>query len=500
MQIPLLAGSRITVVTLDDRVELLLPPSPVEGPANVGNAVREALRDPVDSEPLRALVPKNGRVTILTDSWALPLPAPQNDPRREALAVIIDELERAGVRGDRLKVLVAGGLARRSTPADLEVRFGDQLVRRLYGRLLAHDVEDPDLAEIQSPAGDPVLVNRALVDVDTVVCVSAAESIVDGGPGTLLGASDVGSARQAVDSPSLLAPDGPSAVRAREIGNALAAQVALAGVSLTLSHPVWDGALTNVPYERAAVERFASSSARQAFSLLPSPVRRRIVHNRLPKVGTAAVFAGSLTEAHDAALGLMRITRGLPISTPLDGLIMGVPPVTPYPPLERANPVDAAYLGLGYALRLWGGRFPITDGGTLVIQHRLHRRFAHPTQAPHRVFFSSLRPSASIEPSSLAEAEEAAARNGSAIAAYREGRSCHPRLPFAQWEACAPARQRLGAVLVAGCRDATAARRLGFVPVRTLPAALEMARATRDGDTRLGALLTPPFFPLLVSA
>jgi hypothetical protein len=49
---------------------------------------------------------------------------------------------------------------------------------------------------------------------------------------------------------------------------------------------------------------------------------------------------------------------------------------------------------------------------------------------------------------------------------------------------------------VAGCRDAPAARQLGFVPVHGIGAALGMARAA--GAERIGYLLSPPYFPLLV--
>ena len=56
--------------------------------------------------------------------------------------------------------------------------------------------------------------------------------------------------------------------------------------------------------------------------------------------------------------------------------------------------------------------------------------------------------------------------------------------------------QRLGAVLVAGCRDAQAARQIGLVPVHNLPTALEMARGR--GARRIGYLVAPPYFPVTV--
>jgi hypothetical protein len=51
-------------------------------------------------------------------------------------------------------------------------------------------------------------------------------------------------------------------------------------------------------------------------------------------------------------------------------------------------------------------------------------------------------------------------------------------------------------VLIAGCRDAPAARQLGFVPVHALGPALTMARGA--GARRIGFLLSPPYFPLVV--
>jgi hypothetical protein len=66
------------------------------------------------------------------------------------------------------------------------------------------------------------------------------------------------------------------------------------------------------------------------------------------------------------------------------------------------------------------------------------------------------------------------------------------------WRACGPSLDRLGAVLVAGSRDATVARSLGFVPTHGLRAALAMARGRAEGPLRLGFLPSPPYFPLRV--
>jgi hypothetical protein len=47
-------------------------------------------------------------------------------------------------------------------------------------------------------------------------------------------------------------------------------------------------------------------------------------------------------------------------------------------------------------------------------------------------------------------------------------------------------------VVIAGCRDATAARQLGFVPTHGISAAFTMARGLGGDGHRVGFLLSPP--------
>ena len=110
--------------------------------------------------------------------------------------------------------------------------------------------------------------------------------------------------------------------------------------------------------------------------------------------------------------------------------------------------------------------------------------------------FSALRDARDRD--ELAEAERTAAGDERALTTYRAGAACHPLLPYADWAGCGPALSRLGQVIVAGCRDAAAARTLGFVPSHGMSSALEMAHGVAGGRARLGILLAPPYAPLLV--
>ena len=172
-----------------------------------------------------------------------------------------------------------------------------------------------------------------------------------------------------------------------------------------------------------------------------------------------------------------------------------MPHTTPYLPREAPNPATAAYLGLGLALRLWRDAFPVVEGGTAILLSRFSRRFPHPTQQPYRALFQALRAGEGREPTSWPRPSDSPPaireRSTSTEAAARATRSS----PFTEWSACQPAIGRLGAVLVAGCRDAHAARQMGFVPTHGVGAALAMAQGRTDRPLRIGYLLSPPYFP-----
>ena len=134
-------------------------------------------------------------------------------------------------------------------------------------------------------------------------------------------------------------------------------------------------------------------------------------------------------------------------------------------------------------------------GGTAIFCHLLPRGSPWPTQTPYRALFAD--PRTARDTDAMRAAEDEAVRDEIAIRDYRSGRSCHPLQPFVEWSACDATAHRLGAVLIAGCRDSASARQLGFVPVHGLNAALEMARGR--GAKRIGYLMAPPYFPISIS-
>jgi hypothetical protein len=490
-RIPLLADSRVVVAEPGDDDLILRPPAPREALDDVPAAVREALLFPLGGPPLEDLVTRGGTATVVIEQPSLPIPSALHGPRHAAIAAAVDELERLGVA--HITILVAGGLLRRTAPREIGLLVPPEFRRRFRGRVVVHDTEADDLVEVGSSGSILLRVNPALVETDLVVTVTAAETVLHGGPSALVGAAGT-EALRAASALSLLEPTSAPGWRlAVELERLLGLQVPVIGVSLALNLPRIAGSLAGYPQDQAAIERMLRSRARRALQLAPTAVRQRML-DRVPREQTAvAVYAGRPSVAHAEALLRATMFRGTELTEPLDAIVLGIPSTTPFVPRERPNPVSAAYLGLGLALRMWRNAPPVRQGGTVILVHPFTRRFPAPTQTPYRALF--FEPHTARDVDALRAAEQAAASDTQAVAAYRAGHTCHPLQPFVEWEACDVAKERLGAVLIAGCRDSLAARQLGLVPVHGLGAALEMARGS--GARRIGYLLAPPYFPLL---
>ena len=203
-RVPLLSGSRIALVPVGNDDVVLRPPGEPQQVVEVDAAVRDALRYPLSGEPLAAITPRGGRATIVVEPAAMPLPGAPQDARQTAIAVAIAELERCGIPDERQTLLVAGGLGRRFEQQDLERLLSPPQARAFRGRVVVHDAEDEELV----PVGEGIRVNPALLATDLVLTVTAAETILHGGPGTLVAACDAETVRAASGADSLLEASG----------------------------------------------------------------------------------------------------------------------------------------------------------------------------------------------------------------------------------------------------------------------------------------------------
>ena len=495
-RVPLHSGSRLPVVALPDNALLLTAPPPLDPLANVGAAVTEALRYPLAGPPLESLAQRAGTATIVVQPPALPLPSPDDDPRRDALAAVLDALEQSGVPNERQTLLVAGGLARRAGRRELEQLLRPDRARGFRGDIAVHDCEDEALRPLEVD-GRVHRIHPALVETDLIVTIGAGETVLHGGATALLDACAAGTCRLA-EAVSLLEPSVATGWRlAADLEAALARSTPLIGVSLVLDRPHATGLYRGYPWSEEARRSLARSPFRRLLNVSPAVLRRRALAGIGRELCVVTALAGPPSVAHAEALVRGAPIRGAVVPRQLDTIVVPLPWEGLHLPREPLNPITAAALGLGHVLRLWRELPPLAPGGTVILLHPFSRVMGHGPQAPYRTLFAALRDGTGRR---LRSVEAAAARDRRALAAYRNGKAPHPRLPFADWESCRDVLVRAERVIVAGCRDAGAARALGLVPSHNAATALEMAQGLAGGSGLTGVVLGPPYPVLSVDS
>ena len=278
--------------------------------------------------------------------------------------------------------------------------------RRFKGRVSVHDAEAGDLVDLGRSGNVDLRVNPALVETDLVVTVTAAETVLHGGPAALLAASGRESLR-AAGALSLLETSSSQGWKlAVEIERRLSERVPVTGVSLALNAPRLGGPFAGYPHDQEAIDRVIGSRVRRVFQFAPGRVRQRVLE-RLPREQTAAaVYAGTPSVAHTEALLRATVLKGVSLGGAAGRARDRDPADDALAPRERPNPITAAYLGLGLALRLWRNAPPIAAGGTVILIHPLPRRFERPTQTPYRALFYEPRTARDVD--AMREAELAA--------------------------------------------------------------------------------------------
>jgi hypothetical protein len=494
-RIPILSGSSVQAIDVPDGTRTLSAPPPLDPIGDVAAAVRDALHFPLEGPSLDEVAERRGRVTILVEPPVLPLPGVPDDPRRDAVAAVVDDLRRIGVPSERQTILAAGGLGRRAGRRELEALLRPDRARSFHGDVVVHDCEDEALVTVGDTSAGPLRVARALVETDLVVLVTAAETVLHGGPAALLGACGAETVRLATRGESLLEPSRSEGWRlARETVATVGARVPVIGVSLVLDHPRPTGRWRGWPHDPDTRRRLARSHLRRVHNGAPTGVRRRLLHHLGRELEVVGVQAGPPATAHVEALLRGIAVRSATLSSPVETLVVPVPWKSATVPRDAVHPLAATAIGLGIAARLWRNHPPLVEGGAVVLVHSFRTAFARPSTRPHRVVYDTLRAGG---PAALVEAEREVAADPVALAEYRSGRAPHPLLPFAEWDAGAATRARAGRVIVGGCRDAAAARTLGFIPSHNIDTALDMARGVTGGDT-MAVLVAPPYPPLVV--
>ena len=145
---------------------VVLPKAEQGGDDEERALVRDALARPVGTPALRALVRPGQQVAIVVSDMTRPCP-----PAR-LLPPVLEELAAVGVRDADVTVIVALGLHRAQTAAELATLVGPAIYARV--RVVNHDPQDVVRLGVTS-RGTPVELFRPLVEADVRICLGNLE-------------------------------------------------------------------------------------------------------------------------------------------------------------------------------------------------------------------------------------------------------------------------------------------------------------------------------------
>jgi len=166
-------GERMIAVRLPERTKITQPGlsislPPAESPKI---AIEQALRAPLDLPPLREMAKPGWKVTIAFDDPTVPCFAPVWEV---AIRLVLEELNRGGVKKRDIFLLCANALHRKFTRRELARIIGNGLVEEFGYRLLCHDAEDPEILTYLglSASGYDVEINRLVTDSDLTIYIN----------------------------------------------------------------------------------------------------------------------------------------------------------------------------------------------------------------------------------------------------------------------------------------------------------------------------------------
>ena len=155
----------LTADVQDGRIKAILG-SAVSSNSIVNKTEREivsdALAHPIDALPLCEMVKQKRHVTIITSDHTRPMPSHITMP------LLLSEI-RKGSPDAEIIILVATGLHRATTPAELETRFGTEIYKN--EKIIVHDCKDKNAIRQVGvlPSGGNLLLSKYALDADLLV-------------------------------------------------------------------------------------------------------------------------------------------------------------------------------------------------------------------------------------------------------------------------------------------------------------------------------------------
>jgi len=495
-------GFRLQKFPLGARV--VYPPDSLPGLPDPNAAVRNALLDPIGTEPLPELLRPGMKLTIAVDDISLPLPpmkAP--DVRQRVLESVLEIAARRGV--DDVRIVMANSLHRRMTPVEMKHAVGERVYRSFWPEALSnHDAEDPQgmVTVGETDRGEVVEINRRAAESDLLVYVNINLVAMDGGhksvPVGLAGYRSLKhhhNVHTMLHSNSYMDPP-RSALHssAGRMGRVLAEHLKIFTIETTLNNdtfPSQMGFLNKREWEWSAKDQAMCLGAKRANEKAPARIRRELFRRIEAPYRVTGVHAGETEAVHKETLANVHRQQLTEVQGQADVMVVGLPYICPYNVNSIMNPILVQCLGLGYFFNMYLGKPVVRPGGVMILFHPVPWEF-HQVHHPSYVDFFEEVLAETTDPQQIeAKFEEQYATDPWYIHLYRNSYAYHGVHPFYMWYWGAHAMDHLGDVIFVGA-DRKAVSRMGFRTASTFGDALEMAGETVGSAPSITYLHSPP--------
>jgi hypothetical protein len=484
---------------------VIYPPDSLPAIKDVTGAIRQALLEPLGSEPLPELLKPGMRLTIAFDDISLPLP-PMQTPDIRGL-IIEQVLEVAARRGvDDVKLIVANSLHRRMTASEIKRALGERVFRSFWPDALTnHDAEDTQgLTHFGlTEKGEDVEINRRAAESDLLVYVNINLVAMDGGHKSVpVGLGSYKSLRHhhtvhtMLNSRSFMDPrhSGLHESCAR-MGRVLAGSgLRIFTIETTLNNETFPkpfGFMNKREWEWSLADQATYLAAKKANGSAPPRARREVFQRIASPYGVTGIYAGDTDEVHERTMANVHRQQLVEVDGQSDVLVVGLPYICPYNVNSVMNPILVMCLGLGYYFNLYRNKPVVRPGGAMILFHPVPWEF-HQVHHPSYVDFFDEVLSETTDPAAIeAKFEQQYASDPWYIHLYRNSFAYHGVHPFYMWYWGAHAMDYLGDVIFVG-GDRRAVRRMGFRTASNFADALEMAGETVGRSPRITYHHVPP--------
>ncbi|MEJ7796025.1 MAG: lactate racemase domain-containing protein [Nocardioides sp.] len=496
-------GFRLENFPLGTRV--VYPPESIPSVPDVEGAIRDALLNPCDSEPLPELLRPGMRLTIAFDDVSLTLPTMRApDIRQRVLEQVLTMAAEAGV--DDVELIAALALHRRMTDAELKHVVGERVFRSFHpqGQLYNHDAEDHDNLTFlgRTDQDEHVVLNKRAAESDLLIYISIPLVPMEGGHKSVaIGLSSYRSLRHhhnndvMVQSTSFMDRHSSELHHsAWRMGRLIKEHVKVFQIAISLDNSVfpkpYDFFLKR-EWEWSVRDQATMLGVRRGLAMAPAKLRHKAFHDLRAPYGITSVNAGEVEAVHDRTIAAVHRQQMVEVQGQSDVLVLGVPYLGPYNVNSSMNPILATCMGLGYYFNSYRGQPVVRRGGVAILYHPLNEGF-NQLHHPSYVDFYEEVLTDSTDPAVIGPRyEQQFAEDPWYIHLYRTSNAYHGVHPFYMWYWSTHAMDHLSDVIWVGA-DRKVAARLGFRAATTLADALEMASETVGRDPSITFLHNPP--------